>query len=104
VQRQAHARSDFKTGDGTFEKLHTADMVQSLSACQERGKHQRGAVQRCKRVKIVQLEALNKSAVEQRGGGTAGGTAPTDQDVIARALKPHHDFHTALHATWSKPV
>jgi hypothetical protein len=38
-------------------------------------------------MKVVQLEALDESAVEQAGCRTSGGATPTDDRLIAGALK-----------------
>jgi hypothetical protein len=104
VQAQAHARADLEAGDRAQHEAFTRHAAghaarhaarpaaQMLGASQQRRQHQRSAVQRRAWVEVVQLEALDEGAVEQRGAGRAGGEVPADHRARALAFHRAHDL------------
>ena len=74
-----------------LEEPAAADLLLPLGRGPQRGQHDRGAVQRPQRVIVVELEALDEAAVEQRGARRAGARAPADDGAIARAFELAHD-------------
>jgi len=92
VQRHADARADLVAGHRRFEKPLAADRRGAALAHRPQcGQHDRCAVQRAERMKIVELEALDEGAVEQRRAGRTRIRAPADDGAIAGALEFAHD-------------
>jgi hypothetical protein len=86
VQGHADPRSNFEAGDGAEQEITAVDVTQLLRTGQKRGDHDSGAVQRSARMKVVKLETLNESAVQQRRYGPARGLAPPDDCLVAASL------------------
>ena len=92
VQRHTHARADLEAFDRAQQERVAVHLANLFGACDERRQNQRRAMQRPKRMEIVELETLNEGAVEQRRGRARSRTAPADDRLVSSAFEARDGF------------
>jgi hypothetical protein len=93
VQCETDTGSHFIAAHRGKQESFTADLPEQACAGKERRQHNRCRVQRCERMKVVEFEALDEGAVEQRCRGCADRLAPADQTRVPTAFKRADEFH-----------